>query len=102
MKVPKGLEGLAGFLINGKLYKWDYGNILGRDVGRAEAVKKYCQECQGAVDFPQSDGKTVHPKVVTTDAVRKCTSKACWLYPYRTGRKSSRAVATAELLKEKR
>jgi hypothetical protein len=64
-----------------------YGNLDGRRVTPQQAIKLYCLACQGGHEFSWrlADGD-VEPPFRPHAEVRECTTKTCWLHPFRTGR----------------
>lgn len=73
-----------------------YGNLAHKQFTRGQAIREFCNACQGGHRFAwrMADG-TVDPPRLESEAVKACTTKTCFLWPYRTGRgPRKRAVET--------
>lgn len=68
---------------------WDagYGNQHGVRVTPLQAIRRFCWDCMGGHDEITLDTGRKEKAYRPYAEVRGCTSKTCWLYPYRTGRR---------------
>lgn len=69
-----------------------YGNLDGRRLTPAQAIRHHCWMCQGGHehDWRMSDG-SIERAFRPYEEVRSCPQTTCWLHPFRTGRNPNRS-----------